>query len=263
MTATKPARRTLAALLSLTLFAAAPIAAASEPSEGVTSRGDASATIAPADLTDDMRAAILRAQGVTQIWGPKTLRRQPIKLFDQAFRDASTARNAEQIAKLTQAFIDLGPGVDPEEAARAARAVYTYVDQLVVEYQIEDGPLIHNSKVNMGVKPRGLCWHWAHDVDMRLQMERFETLKIFRAIANYNNIRLEHSTTLLGVPGGRMEDAIVLDPWRKAGDLVWKVAREDTRYNWTPRDEVFAFKRKMEENSARREDRAETVRADR
>jgi len=199
--------------------------------------------IPPSDLTDDMRATILRAQGVTQVRGPSTLRRQPIKLFDRAFRDASAARHAEHIANLTQALIALDPAaVDPAEAARAARVVYTYVDQLIIEYEIEDSPLVHNTKVNFGQKPRGLCWHWAHDLDSRLQMERFRTLEIHRAIANYNNIRLEHSTTLLGPKGGTMMEAMVLDPWREGGELVWKIAREDTRYNWTARDEVFAYK---------------------
>jgi len=168
----------------------------------------------------------------------------PPKLFDKAFRDASAKKHAGKIDKLRQAFLKLGPGVDREEAARAARVVYTYVDQLIVEYQIEDSsPLAHNTKVNFGQKPRGLCWHWAHDLDLRLQMERFKTLEIHRAIANYNNLRLEHSTTILGRRGDPMEKGIVLDPWRNAGDLFWEIVAEDTRYDWTPRDEVFAYKR--------------------
>lgn len=166
----------------------------------------------------------------------------PVK-FDQAFYNTSAQRHANDIEELTQAFLDLGPDVDPSEAARAARVVYTYVDQLVIEYEIVDGPLVHNSKVNFGTKPRGLCWHWAHDIDNRLQRERFHTLQIHRAIANYNNIRLEHSTTMLGRRGDPMEKAIVLDPWRNGGELFWEIAEKDTRYNWTERDEVFAYKR--------------------
>lgn len=177
----------------------------------------------------------------------------PPKLFDKAFRDASAQKHAAEIEKLRQAFMNLGPGVDPEEAARAARVVYTYVDQLVIEYQIEDSsPLAHNTKVNFGQKPRGLCWHWAHDLDIRLQMERFKTLEIHRAIANYNNIRLEHSSTILGRRGDSMYDSIVLDPWRNAGDLYWDIVREDTRYNWTPRQEVFAYKRARKQREAKK-----------
>jgi len=167
--------------------------------------------------------------------------------FDKAFYQASAQRNAADIAALRQAFLDLGPGVDPEEASRAAYVAYTYVDQLVVEYEIDSGPLAHNTKVNFGTKPRGLCWHWAHDMDDRLQRENFKTLEIHRAIANYDNIRLEHSTTILGRRGDSMEDSLVLDPWRDAGDLFWGLVREDGRYNWTERSAVFAWKKAQEE----------------
>ena len=165
------------------------------------------------------------------------------KSFDQAFYEASAQRNAANIDELRRAFLALGPGVDPEEAARAAYVTYTYVDQLVEEYEIDSGPLVHNTRVNFGTKPRGLCWHWAHDLDARLQKENFRTLQIHRAIANYDTIRLEHSTTILGRRGDSMEDSLVLDPWRNAGDLYWGLVRDDTRYDWTERSEVFAWKR--------------------
>lgn len=167
--------------------------------------------------------------------------------FDQAFYNASAQRWAKEIAELTQAFINLGPDVSPYEAARAARVVYTYVDQLKIEYQITGSALAHNTKVNMGIAPRGLCWHWAHDIDARLMRERFRTLQIHRAIANHNNLRLEHSTTMLGRRGDPMYKAIVLDPWRQGGTLFWAVAADDTRYDWTDREQVFAYKRAREE----------------
>ncbi|MGK7754708.1 MULTISPECIES: hypothetical protein [unclassified Roseovarius] len=163
--------------------------------------------------------------------------------FDKAFYQAAAQREAANIAALKQAFLDLGPGVDPEEAGRAAYVAYTYVAQLVVEYEIDSGPLAHNTAVNFGNKPRGLCWHWAHDMDARLQRENFKTLEIHRAIANYDSIRLEHSTTILGRRGDTMEDSLVLDPWRDAGDLYWSLVREDGRYDWTERSEVFAWKK--------------------
>lgn len=163
--------------------------------------------------------------------------------FDKAFYQAAAQREAANIAALKQAFLDLGPGVDPEEAGRAAYVAYTYVAQLVVEYEIDSGPLAHNTAVNFGTKPRGLCWHWAHDMDARLQRENFRTLEIHRAIANYDSIRLEHSTTILGRRGDSMEDSLVLDPWRDAGDLYWSLVREDGRYDWTERSKVFAWKK--------------------
>ncbi len=153
--------------------------------------------------------------------------------------------DAERIAGLTPAIAALGPDVDPAEAARAARIAVEYPRQLAVAYEIEDSPLTHNSKVNAGLKPRGLCWHWAHDLGARLEQEGFKTLEIQYAIANYDTaFRIEHSSVILTVPGDPIEAGLVLDPWRYGGALYWGPVPEDTRYPWRPRAEVFAERRR-------------------
>ncbi|MEL7182161.1 MAG: hypothetical protein AAFY65_14120 [Pseudomonadota bacterium] len=164
--------------------------------------------------------------------------RPEVSIAASALRD-----DQAQIAALTDAILAMGPGVDPEESARAARVTYVSVAELRAAYQITDGPMIHNMKVNSGIKPRGLCWHWALDLEARLQAEGFRTLDLHQAIANYNNLRLEHSTAIVSAKGASMYDGIVLDPWRDGGVLTWKAVRADTRYNWTPRAEVFDWKR--------------------
>lgn len=144
---------------------------------------------------------------------------------------------------LTQALRILGPDVDPEEAYRAARVTYAEVWRLAQLYEIEDAPLTHNSKVNLGLKPRGLCYHWADDLETRLKQERFRTLELHRAVANWDNILLEHSTVILSARGQSLYDGIVLDPWRRGGTLYWAPTRDDHRYTWTPREEVFRVRR--------------------
>lgn len=148
----------------------------------------------------------------------------------------------QDVAQLAQEIRMLGPDVDPEEARRAAQVTYAYTHQLAQEYQITDPPLIHNTKVNMGVKPRGLCWHWARDVELRLRKENFQTLNLHRAVANHNNMRLEHSTAIISSKGDTLHDGIILDPWRKGGVLFWSPVREDSRYEWYSRDQVLAEK---------------------
>lgn len=154
----------------------------------------------------------------------------------------------DEVTKLANAIMAMGPGIDPEEARRAASISYSYTAQLVKEYEITDPPLIHNTKVNMGSKPRGLCWHWAEDMEKRLKQERFKTLQLHRAIANHDKaFRIEHSTAIISRRGDTMEQGIVLDPWRYGGVLFWSPLPEDTRYEWHPRAEVLAYKRAMAE----------------
>ena len=144
-----------------------------------------------------------------------------------------------EVAALARAIFALSPNVDSEEAARAAAISYSYTALLRGEYQITDPPLIHNAKVNAGIKPRGLCWHWAEDMERRLQAENFETLDLHRAIANHDNIRVDHSTAIISAKGATMFDGIVVDPWRKGGILTWIGVMDDRRYKWAPRSEVL------------------------
>ncbi|WP_306115940.1 MULTISPECIES: hypothetical protein [unclassified Roseovarius] len=157
--------------------------------------------------------------------------------------DGPAPGTPQEINALAAAIRSLGPEVDPKEAMRAAKVTYDYTYQLSQEYQITDGPLIHNTKVNMGTRPRGLCWHWAQDIETRLKAENFKTLDMHRAVANSFNIRLEHSTAIISRKGDGFQQGIVLDPWRKGGVLFWSRTLEDRRYTWMPRAEVMARKR--------------------
>lgn len=153
----------------------------------------------------------------------------------------STGNEVERLAAQIQG---LGPDIDPEEARRAAQIAYAYTDQLVQEYQITDPPLIHNAKVNKGLRPRGLCWHWAEDIERRLDQEQFETLEMHRAIANADNpFRIDHSTAIISRKGESMYEGVVLDPWRYGGVLYWSPLADDTRYDWVPREVVLEQRR--------------------
>lgn len=148
---------------------------------------------------------------------------------------------SRDITRLAAEIRALDPAVDPEEAARAARISYEHAHQLALDYEITDPPIIHNSKVNLGLKPRGLCWHWARDMEDRLKQEHFRTLDLHRAVANADNaFRLEHSTVIVSAKGAAYDEGIVLDPWRRGGRLTAVPVRQDSAYKWEPRNEVVA-----------------------
>ena len=164
--------------------------------------------------------------------------------------DGPPRADQSAVADLARTIRALGPEVDPEEATRAAEIAYGYTHQLAVQYQITDPPLIHNMKVNHGLRPRGLCWHWAEDMEARLKQENFRTLTLHRAIANADNpFRIDHSTAIISKRGDGMFDGIVIDPWRYGGQLHWSPTREDTRYNWRPRREVLDERRRRRQGS--------------
>ena len=139
------------------------------------------------------------------------------------------------VAALSLDLAALGPGVDPSEARRTAALAIAETHRLALAYGIEDSALVHNAKVNAGTKPRGLCWHWAEDLETALERLDLRTLALHRGIANYGRaFRIEHSSVIVSARGDGMMEGLVLDPWRRGGVLTWLPAAEDDRYPWEP-----------------------------
>lgn len=156
----------------------------------------------------------------------------------------------DDVAALAQALEALSPEVDPAEAQRAAEIAYRHASQLAEDYDVTTSPILHNTMVNTGVKARGICVHYAEDMQARLNQERFQTLTMLRAIAEpRNGFRIDHSTAVIAPKGADIYGGIVLDPWRYGGKLFWSPTAEDTRYDWEPRMKVL--RRKYERKLAR------------
>ena len=144
-----------------------------------------------------------------------------------------------EVAELADTLLAMRADVDPQEAARASQIAFDYTRKLAIQYEITDPPLVHNTKVNLGLKPRGLCWHWAEDLERRLGAEGFETLEMHRAIAVGRGLLIDHSTAIIGAKGDPYGNGVVLDPWREGGALFYAPVAKDTRYFWEERSVVL------------------------
>jgi hypothetical protein len=160
----------------------------------------------------------------------------------------SPAADQRRIVELDRAILSLGDNIDPGEASRAARVAVEYSRQLAREYEVSGSPIFHNMMVNLGIKSRGLCVHWTRDLRDRLDEEDFRSLDLHWAIANYESLfRIEHSTVVISARGDDLQQGLVLDPWRNAGDLYWSPTREDKEYRWRPQAEIHALKEQRAE----------------
>jgi len=150
----------------------------------------------------------------------------------------------QRIADLQLAILSLDDSVDRSEAHHAATIAIEYPLRLAREYEVTDPPLVHNMKVNLGVKPRGLCVDWTADLLARLRAEHFHSLDLHWGIANYENaFRLEHSTVIISARDQDLQQGLVLDPWRHSGRLFWARTSEDPTYRWYPQAEIHDQKR--------------------
>ncbi len=132
--------------------------------------------------------------------------------------------------ELAQALRLLAPTVEATEADRAATCAYAAARELAREYRVVRPAILHNMLVNMGVRDRGLCYHWADDLEARLRALDLKSLELHRGVAGLGTYR-EHSSVVLTAVGQPFEEGIVLDAWRRGGKLFWLGVKKD-RYQW-------------------------------
>lgn len=135
-----------------------------------------------------------------------------------------------QIESLQTALIGLSPGVAEEDAASVATLAYGYPRELARQYRLVRPPLWHNLLINLRLKKRGLCYHWAEDLAAKLQAAAPGSLELRWGVARAGSFR-EHNTVVVTAPDQPFNTGILLDPWRRSGELVWGSITNDI-YPW-------------------------------
>ncbi len=137
---------------------------------------------------------------------------------------------ASEVGGLSQALTSLDSSVNEKEAARVAECAYGYSRTLAQRYRVVRPAILQNVLVNTGFKERGLCYQWAEDLLVQLQTLRLASMELRWGIARADTVR-EHNSLVVTARGQPFEQGIVLDPWRRCGNLVWSEVLTD-RYPW-------------------------------
>lgn len=134
------------------------------------------------------------------------------------------------IPPLAERLSALSPAVRHDEARQVARVALERSLKLAQTYRVVRPPLLHNALVNLGLKRRGLCHHWAADLFTELRSREFASLEIRWGIARAGTLR-EHNAIVITARGEAFEKGIVLDAWRRSGNVHWCEVAKDS-YPW-------------------------------
>jgi hypothetical protein len=137
----------------------------------------------------------------------------------------------EKIGQLKQQLIALDESVEPAEAQLAAETALRESAILAEEYQLVRSAVAHNLLVALGIKNRGLCYHWTEDLMGRLQTLDLKSLQLYWGVAYRGSELREHNCVVITARGKPFRNGIVLDPWRNSGNLFWARVIKDS-YPW-------------------------------
>ena len=140
-------------------------------------------------------------------------------------------RVQDKIATLQKALQSLSPEVSKEEAKVFSNAAVLYPHYLAERYDLVSPPNLHNFLITIGLKERGLCYHWAGDLMAYLEKQRFKSFDLYRAVVEQGNLG-EHNAVVVTAKGQPFSEGIVLDAWRDSSDLFFEKVDEDREYLW-------------------------------
>ena len=151
--------------------------------------------------------------------------------FQTSENQAQTSEFWEKVESLQDDLAALNRGADPIEARELAETAIGYSIFLAEEYQVVRPAVLHNVLIRIGLRNRGLCYHWTEDLICRLQKLNLKTFQLRWGVAYRGSDLREHNSVVITARGQAFDQGIVLDPWRNSGDLYWARINTD-RYPW-------------------------------
>ena len=141
-------------------------------------------------------------------------------------------------AALQSSLRALEKNTDPAEARRVAETAVIYSLRLAEDYRVTRPAQWNNLLIQMGLRERGLCFHWTEDLMKRLQALNLQTYQLHWGVAHKGSDLREHNSVVITGVNQPFDEGLVLDPWRNSGDLYWARVGQDS-YPWMPlpRDE--------------------------
>ncbi len=143
--------------------------------------------------------------------------------------------NNDELAILLSSLSDK---VNKKEAQVLSYEMYKQANFLKESYNLVSPPLFHNFLVNIGVKEKGYCWHFAIDLLKYARSLKLKSFDYYFAGANLGDYWKEHNTLVVTCKACSFEDGIILDPWRNSGELFYSKVKDDDKYVWSQRGEI-------------------------
>ncbi len=150
---------------------------------------------------------------------------------EEAQAQRITAAHREKVESLQIDLAALTHQSELPEARRVAETAVMYSIQLADHYRLVRPPILHNVLIRIGLKDRGLCYHWTEDLIKRLESLELKNYQLHWGVAHRGSELREHNSVVITANGQAFDRGIVLDPWRNSGDLYWSSVETD-RYPW-------------------------------
>ena len=141
-----------------------------------------------------------------------------------------------KIAQLSKLLQSLDQNIPSREAMHLSQDIFHETQKLTKEFELTSPPLFHNSLVNIGIREKGLCYHWSDALYAHFLQKKYPHFEFHLVGANIGEYFSEHNALVIVAKKGSIKNGILIDPWRDSGKLYFSRVVEDKKYQWKHRE---------------------------
>ena len=142
-----------------------------------------------------------------------------------------------KITQLSTLLRSLDQHIPQDEALHLSQDIFHETQKLTKEFELTSPPLFHNTLVNIGLREKGLCYHWSDALYAYFSQKQYPHFEFHLVGANIGEYFSEHNALVIVAKGGSIKDGILVDPWRNSGKLYFSRVVDDKKYQWKHREE--------------------------
>ncbi len=140
-----------------------------------------------------------------------------------------------KVMNLSILLQSLDKHIPQDEAMHLSQDIFYETQKLTREFELTSPPLLHNTLVNVGIREKGLCYHWSDALYAHFLQKKYPHFEFHLVGANIGEYFLEHNALVIVRKGGVIEEGIIIDPWRDSGKLYFSKVEDDLAYEWKHR----------------------------
>lgn len=122
-----------------------------------------------------------------------------------------------------------------DESKQLSKDIFRTTNLLTKKFELTSPPLWHNFLVNVGLRQKGLCFHWSDALYLHLKQQKYTHFSFHLVGANIGSYFLEHNALVVSNKKEEIANSILIDPWRNSGKLYFSKIEDDTSYSWEHR----------------------------
>ena len=140
-----------------------------------------------------------------------------------------------KVSELTSLLHSLDHGIPQKEARGLSQDIFYKTALLTQEFALTSPPVFHNFLVNVGLREKGLCYHWSDALYTYLSKKQYTAFEFHLVGANIGEYFTEHNALVVTARGGKVQEGVIIDPWRDSGALYFSTVKSDVAYQWKHR----------------------------